>query len=77
MGSPYKTIPLCCYVMCLVKNQLLKQTVGYCMHRKDVDHSLINLNASQVEKLLKNNIAVVWAISYSMLGSVLFLCGIL
>lgn len=47
------------------------------MHRKDVDHSLINLNASQVEKLLKNNIAVVWAISYSMLGSVLFLCGIL
>lgn len=51
--------------------------MGCCMHRKDLDPSLINLNASQVEKLLKYNFAVVWAISYSMLGSVLFVYGIL
>lgn len=50
------------------------------MHRKYLDHSLINLNASQIEKLKKKEkkeFAVVWAISYSMLGSVLFVCGIL
>lgn len=35
----------------LRKNQVLSQTERHCMHRKDLYHSLINLNASGVEEL--------------------------
>lgn len=72
-----KTIQLCAYVMCLVKNQVLRDTAGHCMHRKDLDPSLINLNVSQIEEFPRNSSAVVWVIIYSMLGSVPFVSGIL